>query len=749
MAEYGHFDDAAGDFVITDPLTPSPWINYLGNRRLHAFISQQAGGLCWYKEPQTRRLTRYHWLASPPDRPGFYLYVKDHRTGALWNPHYAPVGVAPDRFVCRHGPGETTFESERDGLAVSVRYFIPPGQDVLLWDVAVANRTDAERTATLASYVEFGLLDAARELWWCYLKNQVGFDFEAERNWIRYDYHVFEAPYAPAIFMSCTEPVSGFECSRDAFCGKGGSLERPAALLDRRWTGSQLPGGGHGAGALGVEVKLAAGETRRLGYLLGVAPDWKQAKALREAFANLPAFDRAAEELRAFWRERTSVVRVQSGDPQVDRMINLWNPVNCEVALNLARSISTDHMGTDGLRFRDTMQDALAMTILDPDRAAERIRLVLSFQGRDGSGVFAFWPDSPDRRFSLHPHRCDNTVWPVLTVHSLLGETGDPAFLREVVSFRDGGEGTVYEHLRLGLRHIDERRGPHGLPLLFHADWNDSLAVFRDECAESVMLWMQMVHAANLLAELAGPAGHPEDQAGYRVMAEHYRAVLNSDAVWDGNWYARLLLSNGKRLGSAARAQGRIYLEPQAWSVISGVGDFEGRGRRAMDAAREHLHTTRGLMICAPPYTGIPEPTDRLVGNVAGTGENGGIFCHAHVWAIMAECLLGRGDRAYEYYRTILPGVAAEEGGQDQWGREPYALNSTVLGPARGPDFGRGGISWLTGTSSWLYWVATRYLFGLRPGPDGLIVQPCLSAQGAPVTVTRRFRGRVYRDVLR
>lgn len=749
LTNYGHFDDRTGEYVITDPLTPAPWINYLGNRRLHAFVSQQAGGLCWHKEPQTRRITRYQWLATPPDRPGFYLYVRDRKTSAVWNPHFAPTCTAIESYECRHAPGMTTFSGTRDGVRVAMRLFIPPGQDVLLWDVRVENLMAERRRLTLASFVEFGLLDAARELWWCYLKNQIAFRYEEQERWIRYDYRVFQAPYAPAIFLSCTEPISGFECSRDAFCGKGGSLERPHALVGEGWTFSQLPGGGHGVGVLGVEMDLPARGNRRLGYVMGVAPDWKQAGELRAAFSDIAAFDRAQDELQDFWSARTSRIHVQSGDRHFDRMVNSWNPVNCEAALNLARSISTDHMGTDGLRFRDTMQDALAMTLLDPARAAEVIKLVLSFQGRDGSGVFAFWPDSPDHRFTLQPLRCDNTVWPVLTVDSLIRETGDSGFLNERVSFRDGGEETVFDHLLLGLRYIDERRGPHGLPLLFHADWNDSLAVFHDERAESVMLGMQMIHAANLLAEWAQKIGKHQESEWCRTAAARYHAAVNADGAWDGQWYARLLLSNGKRIGSGTRAQGCIYLEPQAWAVISGAGDYDQRGRLAMDKAREHLNTARGLMICSPPYTGIPEPGDRLIGNAPGAGENGGIFCHANTWAIMAECLLDRADRAYEYYRKMLPSVASEELGQDQWGREPYVLNSTVTGPAQGAAFGRGGISWLTGTASWMYWVAVRYMLGFQSDGQELLVRPCLPASWPSVVMERTFRGENYRVVLK
>jgi cellobiose phosphorylase len=317
-------------------------------------------------------------------------------------------------------------------------------------------------------------------------------------------------------------------------------------------------------------------------------------------------------------------------------------------------------------------------------------------------------------------------------------------FFEERIPFRDGGEATVYEHIRLGLELIWKRRGPTGLPTLFDADWNDGLAVFRDPKAESVMLGMQLVYAVKLFKGYAERLKQPVDAQWCDQVASELTGILNSDKVWDGRWYRRLLLSNGLAVGSSVRPEGQIYLEPQVWAVMSGVGDFEQRGRQAMDAVYERLNTARGLMICTPPYTGIPTPTDPLVGNAPGTGENGSIFCHANTWAVIAECLLGRGDRAAEYFRKLLPSVATEEVGQAHWGREPYVFTSTVVGPAQVQDFGRAGISWLTGTASWAYIAATQYMLGVRPTLEGLKVQPCLPPGWHRVQVSRRFRGQDY-----
>ncbi len=740
---YGFFDDGASEYVVTTPLTPMPWVNYIGNSRLSAFISQQAGGLAFYKEPQTRRLTRYHWLPAPADRPGFYIYVRDEQTGSVWNPHFAPTCTPLDHFETRHGLGYTTASGKKDGVSVSARYFIPPHDDVMLWDVRMRNETKAPRAVTLCSYAEFGLLEFMREMFWCYLKNQIAFAYAADRNWITYNYHCFEAPFTPAIFFSCTRQADGFECSRDRFCGPGGSLERPGALQGLGFSGSQLSGGGHGCGTLAHTLTLAAGEEVRLAFALGVADDWAGAERLRDKMSSVAAIDTAWQELAASWQRKAGSFQVTTGDADFDRCVNVWNPLNCQITLERTRDISPDHMGLDGQRYRDTMQDALAMANLDPVFARERIRMVLAAQGKDGSGCFSFYPFAAKPHYGFEPDRCDNTVWPIMTVTNLVHETGEWGVFEEVIPFRDGGEATVYGHILLGLEYIWGRRGPHGLPTLFGADWNDGLAVFMDPAAESVMLGMQMVYACKQFKAVAERLGRADDAAWCDTVVTELDRILNSDVAWDGGWYRRLLLSNGMKLGSHTRPQGQIYLEPQVWAVMAGVA----RGARAwqcMDAVRERLNTRRGLMIHTPPYTGIPNPDDPLTSNVPGTGENGSIFCHANTWAIIAECILGRGDYAYEYYRKLMSSVAAEEEGHDHWGREPYVFVSSVTGPARGEDFGKAGISWLTGTASWMYVAATQALLGIEPVAEGLKIHPCLPQRWPAVKVTRRFRGKAY-----
>ncbi len=742
--KYGHFDDPNRAYVITDPIPPRPWINYLTNRRLSAFVSQNAGGLLWHHEPLSRRVTRYHYIPAPQDRPGFYLYVKDRTHGTLWNPHFAPTCTELDRYECIHKPGETGFVAEKDGVRVHVNYFIPWQDDVMVWQVKVENIGSSPVDLQISSYLEFGLLEFLREtLAWAYLKNHCAFAYDEASQSIRYDYHVFEAPYTPRMAFGCTADNAGFECSREVFVGQTGSLERPAALApDAKLSNSVLPLGGHGCGVIGVDMALAPSEYREFAYRFAIADTWEEVDSLFAKYSDAASVEQSLKNSSETWTEMFNTTQCSTGDATVDRFINTWNPLNSIVTLQFARIISTDHVGMDRLRYRDTTQDALGVANIDPDFAKEKMHLVFKQQTPDGGGCFSFSEFEPHAPQD-DPHRSDNGVWQIYTVNNILAETGDMSFLDEVIPYRNGSLGTVYDHTLRGLKHIFDRRGPNGLPTLFYADWNDSLAVFQDEASESVMLGMQMVYSAKEFRDLALRLGNHDDVAWCDKVVQELTLILNSPKSWDGEWYRRLLLSNGKHLGGAGCRQGSIYLNPQSWAVISGVGDVEGHGQKAMDSAERLLDSDCGLVLLAPPYTGIPEPEDPLLGSSPGTNENGSIFCHANTWAIIADCMLGNAERAFKYYRQMLPEVVASKVGDDHYAREPYAYASSIVGPAS-DRFGEAGISWLTGTASWMYIAGTHYLLGIRPTLDGLSIKPCLPESMGKVRVTRRFRGCTY-----
>ena len=741
---FGYFDDNTSEFVITNPYTPKPWINYLTNSSLTCFVSQQAGGLAYYMDPCTRRITRYHYLPVPQDRPGFYVYIKDNTKNTLWNPHFAPTCCEIDFYECRHGLGYTTFKGKNDDIQATVKYFVPPDDNILALDVCLENLSDENRDISIASYIEFGLLEYLREtIAWCYLKHQFSCTYEEDENWIKYDYHAFESPFSPAIFFSCTEKADSYDCLRESFCGRCGSLEKPTSLNENGPTNSQATQGDHSCGVIGIERHVKAGERIRFAYILGACDDWEEAIPLRKKFSNIPAIEDAYSSLVSVWNRRTKVFHLANGEEHLRRWVNMWNPLSCYITGSLPSHISVDHTGLGGSRTRDKMQTALPLATIEPEECKKWIRLILSQQSSDGSTCFGFHPYHPAPR-EYEPKRCDNNVWPIYTVANLVNEEGSLDFLKEDLPFSDKGRASVYEHILLGLKNIYKHKGKSDLPALFHADWNDHLAIFGDENSGSVMLGMQMVHSLKLLAGFAELLGKCEDVSWCLDTASELTDILNSSDVWDGSWYSRLLLTNGTNLGSKERPEGQIYLTPQAWSVISGVGTFDNRGKTAMDEVNARLNTSRGLVIQTPPYTGIPNPQDPLTSHNLGIGENGGIFCHANTWAIIAECLLGNGDRAFEYYRKILPSVASQDMGQDHWGREPYAFASSINGPACGNDFGKGGISWLTGTAPWMYIAATQYILGIQPTLQGLRINPCIPDEWPGFRVLRRFRGAIY-----
>ena len=741
--QYGRFDDANRTYVVTSPTPPGPWINYLGNRRLQAFVSQNAGGLLWYYEPESRRITRYQYTGAPADRPGFYVYVKDLRTGDLWNPHFAPTCAKLDTFECRHRPGTTGFVASKNGIEVVVDYVIPPADDVLVYRVRVTNRSATPADLRFSSYIEFAILEMARELWWAYIQRTITFKYDAAQRCIRYEYLPFEAAFSPCMAIGCSRPVSGFDASREAFMGRGGSLERPGSLGERGFSGSELPLGGHGCGALATDVSLAPGATEEFAYVFAIGDTDAQVNALLTKYYQLQAVREGFDANQAFWEKRLGVLTAATGDEMVDRSVNTWNAYQALTIAGLPCSISSEHMGIDGLRYRDTTQYCLTPAHLDPEFVKGRMDLVFASQHPDGMGSYIFRPFNK-KKPDDSTRRSDNTVWQIYTVKAVVEETGDLSYLDHKVPYRDGSEGTVYGHVLRGLEYLQNHRGPHGLPLMYYADWNDCLVWWIGEETETVMLGMQLAYSCQQMAEVADRLGRSGDAQWCRKVADEQIAIINSDKVWDGQWYRRLLMGGGKYLGGANDKTAQLWINPQTWSVLCGAGDFQNRGAAAMEVVHQRLDSPLGLVKQDPPVGRQFDPlTGKPMGAPAGVGENGGIFNHTNTWAIMAETMLGHNERAFEYYRRAIPAVVAEYRGQDHYAREPYCYVSAVVGPTH-PLFGQGGISWTTGTSSWMYIAATQYLLGIRPTLDGLSVRPCLPASMKSVRVKRIFRGCTY-----
>lgn len=742
MAEYGYFDEEAREYVITNPVTPAPWINYLTGGGLWAFLSQTAGGLAFYREPAEGRLTRYRFNGPPLDSPGFYTYVQDGKH--LWNPGLRPTGTALDSYRCRHGMGYTILEAEKRQLAATVTYVIPPEDPVLLWKVRLENRSDQPKPVKLSTYVEFSLHTFSKDdLAYLVCGNQWRLTFDPKLNAVKIDYFAFESPFAGQSYFAANRPVDAFEIDRERFLGPGRTEANPLGL-ERGLQNSEVPDGGRfTCGVLQHALTLAPGESTDVVYRYAVSEDFRKSARLLRKYHRPESVDRAVEQSQTRWDRALGAAQMRTPSPEMNAMMNTWFPYGARVTFYLGRSISTRHTGGGGaLRYRDSMQDAMPAAVYFPADARKRLLDILHTMYRDGHCVTSANPETlrpmpGDDRFI----RSDAAVWGVMAVYSYLAETGDFGFLQEAVPYLDGGEDTVFDHLLQSLRFISRHMGKHGLPDLFAVDWNDFLQIFTVSYSgcQSVMVAQQFIYAARLLGEIAAKVGREGECEFLRRTSERLRRVLESEVCWDGEWYRRVLGDNVV-MGSKTSGDAQIFLNTQSWAVLCGALDPE-RTRQAMDAAYERLNTPYGIRLFAPPFRTMPGG-GRVPANTPGAGENGGIFLHANTWAVMAEAALGRGDRAWEYFSQILPPVLS---GRDpeRYLNEPYAFSSWVYGPDH-ERYGGGQLSWLTGGAAWMTVVGWEYLLGLRPRLEGLEVNPCLPHDWPGYSARRVWRGTVY-----
>ncbi len=742
-ANYGYFDQQNREYVITDPLTPRPWINYLGGDKLGAFVSQGAGGLAWYEQPVSRRISRYDFMGLPPDRPGFYVYIRE-ADGTYWNPSFQPCQTPLDKWECRHGMGYSRFIAERNGLKAELELFIPVTGDVLLLDLKLKNEREHSENIFVINYLEFSLFEYFREIiGWIVLRNQIRFVYDRDLNCIKYHNFVYESEYTNPVFIAGSGGSVGFECSRDNFIGRGRDTSNPLAVEQGTMSNTELTGGGNGIGSLGYELSIPSGESRRLTWIIGTAESWLEADKLVKHYRIPENVNLAQSELKHFWQSMLAKYQVEIPDPNIQNMINFWNPYGAYATFFRDRDISSELPGfSTGIRFRDAMQNALSVCNLAPATARPRIDLILSHQRSDGSAPNAFFAGGKGEKKDAGEPRCDSPVWSPITVYNYLAETGNMDYLNKTLPYLNDGQGTVYEHLMAGLRQIARDSGDNGLPLLKGRDWDDHLGLFGEAGAESVMTAQNWCYAGQLMKEVCLNIGADEDVKWITTQLQSYAEALNGPA-WDGEWYKQVLYRNGKvALGSKKRTENKIYINTQAWAVISNTAPGE-RAALCLDKMREYLDTPYGIRFLVPPYTGIPEPQDPLISNGPGLGENGGVFVQANCWAIMAEAMLGRGDLAYEYYRKIAPPIIAENIGHDVYLNEPYMYSSHIIAE---PDLrrGMGNLSWLTGSVNWMYIAATQYILGIRPVLDGLNISPCIPSYWKGFKATREFRQTIY-----
>ena len=766
--KYGHFDDARREYVIQTPRTPLPWINYLGSEDFFTLLSNTAGGYSFYRDARLRRLTRYRYNNSPLDSEGFRVYLKDGET--IWNPGWQPMQTELDSYECRHGLGYTVIEGGKNGVTARQEFFVPQGDNCLLMRLTLKNESGAEKALRVFPYVEFCLWDAMDDSS-NFQRNFSTGEVEVVGRAIYHKTEYRERRDHYAVFWSDREP-EGFDTSRDAFLGVYGSPAKPEAVLGAGCTGS-VAHGWQPIAAQQFDLKLAPGEESVLLFGLGYienpeeekfsAPgviNKKRAEAMMARYADAAAFDAALARLRAYWDGLLGCYQAETGEEKLDRMVNIWNQYQCMVTFNMSRSASYFESGMGrGMGFRDSCQDLLGFVHMIPERARQRILDIAATQFPDGSAYHQYQPLTKKGNLAVGSGFNDDPLWLIAGTDAYLRETGDWSILDETCDFDNDPTlaQPLLEHLRRSFRYTCTHLGPHGLPLIGRADWNDCLNLncfsahpgesfqitgpSEGPVAESVFIAGMFVKYGRAWAEICRHLGlEDEAEEAEQAVAAMEKTVL--DAGWDGAWFRRAYDAFGHVVGGQECEEGQIFIEPQGMCVMAGIGKESGEAARALKSVEERLDTKYGIVLLQPAYTRYHLELGEISSYPPGYKENAGIFCHNNPWIVCAETELGHGDRAFEVYRRTCP--AFIEDISEIHRTEPYVYSQMVAG-IDAPSFGEGKNSWLTGTAAWTFLSVSQAILGVKPTLDGLAVDPCVPARVKGFTVCRRYRGAEYR----
>jgi cellobiose phosphorylase len=769
---YGHFDDTTREYVITRPDTPWPWINYLGSEDFFSLVSNAGGGYSFYRDARLRRLTRYRYNEVPLDSNGRLFYVKDGDT--VWNPGWRPTRTPLDSYECRHGMGYTRIRSGKLGIEADLQFFVPMGADCEVQRLFLKNTTRKRRSLQVFALTEFCLWNALDDMT-NFQRNLSTGEVEVQGSAI---YHLTEYRERRNhfAFYAVNSPVDGFDTDRESFTGRYAGYDRPETVSRGGCSGS-LASGWSPVAAFQIDIDLAPGEGRSLAFVLGYVenPDsekWTspgivnttRARALMARFDTDAKVDAELSTLREYWADLLSRFAVASGDERLDRMVNIWNQYQCMVTCNMARSASYFESGIGrGIGFRDTSQDLLGCVHQVPLRVRERLFDVASTQHEDGGAWHQYQPLTKRGNADVGDGFNDDPLWLILGVAGYLKESGDWAFLEEKVPFDNdpANTATLFEHLSRSFSHVVNNLGPHGLPLIGRADWNDCLnlncfstdpndsfqtTTSKDgRTAESVLIAGMFVLIGRDFVEICRRTGRQE---AARAAEEHIRRMQLTILAhgWDGEWFLRAYDDFGHKVGSRECADGKIFIESNAFCAMAEIGREEGFAVRALDSVRERLDTRYGIVILDPPYSGYHLELGEISSYPPGYKENGGVFCHNNPWIMIAECIAGRPERAFEYYRKISP--AYLEDIQELHKMEPYVYSQMIAGKGASRH-GEAKNSWLTGTASWNFIAVSQWILGVRPDFDGLRIEPCLPPHLPAVEITRKFRGCVYRISVR
>ena len=777
MKEYGHFEDSAREFVITNPATPWPWINYLGTEDFFSLVSNTAGGYCFCKDAKFRRILRYRYNGVPMDNGGRYYYIKDG--DSVWNPGWKPCRTPLDKYECRHGMGYTRITGAKNGLQASVLFFVPPGRRCEVHKVTLENIGTETKEFKLFSFVEWCLWNAQTDME-NFQRNLSTGEVEIEGSVIYHktEYRERRDHYA---FFGVNVPIDGFDTDRESFLGAYNGFDHPQRVWDGACGGSVAHGWSPVA-AHQLNIKLEPGETKELVFVLGYvenSPEEKfatptgkelnscsaivnktKAHALLEAFDTPAKADEAFAQLGKYWEDLLGRFTVNSGCKELDRMVNIWNQYQCMVTFNMSRSASFFESGIGrGMGFRDSNQDLVGFVHQIPERARQRILDIAATQFPDGGCYHQYQPLTKRGNNDIGGGFNDDPLWLLFGTIAYIKETGDFSILDEPVPYDNvpGSEKPLLNHLQVSFEHVTNNLGPHGLPLIGRADWNDCLNLncFSDNPdesfqttennnvgskAESLMIAGLFVVEGKDYAELLERIKAPSAQ----VQAVKDAVKAMEEAVkkhgWDGEWFLRAYDFYGNKIGSAQNDEAKIFIESQGWCTMARIGADEGLCDKALDSSKKMLDSPHGLVLNNPAFTSYKIEYGEISTYPQGYKENAGIFCHNNPWVIIGEALAGRADDAWSHWCKIAPSFIQD---QDLHKVEPYVYCQMVAGKDAARP-GEGKNSWLTGTAAWNWYAVTQFLLGVKPQYDGLLIEPCLPAGFGPYTVRRRFRDAVY-----
>ncbi len=777
---FGHFDDAAREYVITNPATPWPWINYLGNEDFFSLISNTAGGYSFYKDAKFRRITRYRYNGVPMDNGGRYFYINDN--GTVWNPGWKPCKTPLDKYECHHGMSYTRIIGAKNGIEANVLFFVPLNTWAEIQKVTLKNTTKETKKIKLFSFAEWCLWNAATDME-NFQRNFSTGEIEVDGSTIYHktEYKERRNHYA---FYSVNTPINGFDTDRESFIGLYNEFADPQCVMAGKPSNSVAHGWSPIASHY-IEVELKAGESKDYIFVLGYVemPQEEKFAAKAEAglvvstnaspiinkvkaketlakFDTVAKVDAAFDELHKYWDNLLSIFSVKTQEEKLDRMVNIWNQYQCMVTFNMSRSASFFESGIGrGMGFRDSNQDLVGFVHQIPTRARQRIIDIASTQFPDGGCYHQYQPLTKRGNNDIGGGFNDDPCWLIFGTVAYIKETGDFSILDEPVPFDNvvGSEVSLFEHLRVSFNHVVENLGPHMLPLIGRADWNDCLNL---NCfswdpnesfqttennnvgtkAESLMIAGLFVVTGRDYVELCKQINKNDEAARAQKFIDDMVEAVKKHG-WDGEWYLRAYDYYGNKIGSNENEEGKIFIESQGWCTMAGIGLEEGMVEKALNSVKERLECEHGIVLNNPAFTKYYVEMGEISSYPAGYKENAGIFCHNNPWVIIGETVLGRGDRAWELYRKICPSYTEEHSALHKV--EPYVNCQMVAGKDAAKP-GEGKNSWLTGTAAWMWYTISQFILGIKPSYNGLEIAPCIPASWKGFSVKRNFRGAEY-----